>query len=1092
MTEDIWAKSVGEDNQQHSIECVVSGTGKNAEPKVEPMKKFMLADDLQDLFSSEGVVTDISALKDWVVTQLEPADKKNPEAPEQPAPDAHVVGQRPAASLAVSRLTSLTDEHDSFQIGKRYDPTCAPPPHSAFHPHARRPAASPVSTPPEARRPAASPVSTPPEARTSPYFTIAASPSAASPFAHSAGPMPTTPIGLAAGVADAVVEEPPAPVESGCFVTESRPQLAVLPKRPHLTCEKGLDCIVKLSTDDAATAKHATITSLSKQVADAKNKLKCANLAGVLPILDVEVTILNAFADYAENQCLPSADKKKKVKQGTQPAKKTCDSELMYDSLIIFETRRVKTGLYVLRSVWECRLEHVFHLDCSGKSNTSSMRYMLSTTKAGDKESRILTLMDLMVRGVPQHATMEIQTSAVENIFSHALAKSFATDAIYLFAKELELVDSILNEELLEQLRVLLVLCKPETAGRNAINDALGKCQKNRDGIYHDIRFQKKGTALKTAAAKHCGQLLGQSLAVSKASKLDEALASLPHTFDPANKSVAETRAMYEEISAQAQGNAAFTSQHAETLGKYDTIAHDIRNDWRAHASIALEKIVLGLGNAANAHDSDVLADVETVENVRQLLTKEANHQLTNITDQLGKLQDDVDFVNRHIAYVKLHTAIANAMATPSAELLAHAASVYTESRSVAWRDADLVNRVGKVHTLYRNTVHNSLFVKVLDGHVDALATLADSVLPMDRFRDFADVLSSEQPLHMHFSFFASLPLGAKPGFDSTEFSSKFLDHASNIRVLATLSSLTAEEVCQLFHSQSVHHNIVGSMEVLKHVCDVVSLMCPIAVLPQPSFCSDNLRGKTKEAQEYVSAYISNLDSHSKCIRLYRDSRTSISGIVACGNIHAAFEAECAKSMSSPLPITGEWRPISTPSFGDLSALVPGINSWYMAYLVKLAKSVTDTLNELVGYVSDMRGEVENFKRAHASFEDLPTAAFTELLDSHKFMRNNSQYASALQTLSHHLKDKLADVNLVRESLVRSAVTLSSQAKETVGFLFCCMALSDKASKPGFAKNTLLQVDSFKVSIDASLLARVRQASTASAAVPAPAPTQPA
>jgi hypothetical protein len=163
-----------------------------------------------------------------------------------------------------------------------------------------------------------------------------------------------------------------------------------------------------------------------------------------------------------------------------------------------------------------------------------------------------------------------------------------------------------------------------------------------------------------------------------------------------------------------------------------------------------------------------------------------------------------------------------------------------------------------------------------------------------------------------------------------------------------------------------------------------------------------------------------------------------------------------------------------------------------MAYLVKLAKSVTDTLNELVGYVSDMRGEVENFKRAHASFEDLPTAAFTELLDSHKFMRNNSQYASALQTLSHHLKDKLADVNLVRESLVRSAVTLSSQAKETVGFLFCCMALSDKASKPGFAKNTLAQIDSFKVSIDASLLARVRQASTASAAVPAPAPTQPA
>ena len=73
MTEDNWAKSVSEDNQQHSIECV------------EPMKKFMLADDLQDLFSSEGVVSDVSALKDWVVTKLESADKKKTDAPEHTA-----------------------------------------------------------------------------------------------------------------------------------------------------------------------------------------------------------------------------------------------------------------------------------------------------------------------------------------------------------------------------------------------------------------------------------------------------------------------------------------------------------------------------------------------------------------------------------------------------------------------------------------------------------------------------------------------------------------------------------------------------------------------------------------------------------------------------------------------------------------------------------------------------------------------------------------------------------------------------------------------------------------------------------------------
>jgi hypothetical protein len=101
MTEDIWAKSVGEDNQQHSIECVVPGTGKKAEPKVEPMKKFMLADDLQDLFSSEGVVTDISALKDWVVTQLEPADKKNPEAPEHTAAAVAAEAAAGAATAAV-------------------------------------------------------------------------------------------------------------------------------------------------------------------------------------------------------------------------------------------------------------------------------------------------------------------------------------------------------------------------------------------------------------------------------------------------------------------------------------------------------------------------------------------------------------------------------------------------------------------------------------------------------------------------------------------------------------------------------------------------------------------------------------------------------------------------------------------------------------------------------------------------------------------------------------------------------------------------------------------------------------------------------
>ena len=91
----------------------------------------------------------------------------------------------------------------------------------------------------------------------------------------------------------------------------------------------------------------------------------------------------------------------------------------------------------------------------------------------------------------------------------------------------------------------------------------------------------------------------------------------------------------------------------------------------------------------------------------------------------------------------------------------------------------------------------------------------------------------------------------------------------------------------------------------------------------------------------------------------------------------------------------------------------------YMSYTEQVSSSVSGTLNALCTLMSDMQSAVASFRSSHTSFEQVSASEFVAVLESHQYMRSISQCASALQTISFHLEQNCADVNLAKATLAK-------------------------------------------------------------------------
>ena len=118
MTDATWGKLVSGTTQHHAMECVVSSNNKVGE-KLEPMSKYSPSADVESVVSSDGVVNDVSSLRNILQGLMKTPDAE-PGVQQEPSVHSHVVGVCHASvDDSVSRLTSLCDDDDYFQVGRR-------------------------------------------------------------------------------------------------------------------------------------------------------------------------------------------------------------------------------------------------------------------------------------------------------------------------------------------------------------------------------------------------------------------------------------------------------------------------------------------------------------------------------------------------------------------------------------------------------------------------------------------------------------------------------------------------------------------------------------------------------------------------------------------------------------------------------------------------------------------------------------------------------------------------------------------------------------------------------------------------------------
>ena len=95
--------------------------------------------------------------------------------------------------------------------------------------------------------------------------------------------------------------------------------------------------------------------------------------------------------------------------------------------------------------------------------------------------------------GIPEHEVVEIQTCAIEEKLGTSLAKNYSNDDIDQLVNKFKCVDKILNDKVTEQLVTMTTLLHPQDASREELNTTLIQC-KGTTGIYHELRYQRKGS----------------------------------------------------------------------------------------------------------------------------------------------------------------------------------------------------------------------------------------------------------------------------------------------------------------------------------------------------------------------------------------------------------------------------------------------------------------------------------------------------------------------------------------------------------------------------------------------------------------------
>ena len=957
---------------------------------------------------SPGIFTCIAAIKNLVQskqTAETPTDASNTASDEK-----SVVGSRCAVKFEIDP-TGLFDDDD--QIGgfnlRRADGT--------DNTGRKRSAAASTARvmPPKVVLHGCVPSSDPSTANLNAQFAGAAPPASEQAPAVTpspSGPPPPSPKPPAPSH-DATPSIPPediAPVVRNEDFMENMKSTAVsLPQRPQTTITTILKFVDKISTDDLQTVKEKPVEAATEKVDEIVTKFS-ANIRH--PDLFASFSdVLKHLARFATANVVTNTASK----SGKPGNDKRADFPVMYAAIIAWENHCVKIGVYAYRATYEACFESMFDSDDGSitVSDPSRVTLVLSPGSSG-KACSLLALGDLVARDVPEHLILDMQMECMERKMADAMRKGWSNEVLTSYLNLFKPVPD-LHERMTDQLTTLDALLFAQSRPRKSVSDALSKCRTQDHGIYHQLRYQRKGGELRKAAAGVCEGAVVTHLNVSKADKLQELLDKASVECNSDDASWPTIWVQYQELRSKTQGNDTSQLTYKPLFDSWTAASRKVALNCVGKIQAVIEPVLLDMLSKPSAKSAaSALTLLKEAGDPRAERLKSAVGELTAMPAKLW-VRSALCFIETIPCGIKL----ANDESTLAITSLSEAADKASE-----WfgniKDPSLKAKAELHAGSCRAQIDKSMSRLLLSGTttiasalsqvfgpqfqsltVDRITAAPAAVPPPAKKRKSGDAADSAQIL--------TLAVGTS---ELPRASSEVKTAATEIVSLCQLRGVSKDRIAAVISSSRLSARSLAGMQLLG---DIVA--CLISIASHAKCESTGRLGfdiATLSSQKTADASLTAIEAQLavritefRCVKTAIDSMTRTT---KAGNVlkHLSQTQESSLDLSATPVELKNW------SMERAQEFFGAIQKWHAASTEAVCAQVSSLVTSLTENALQICGILQEFKTANPGPHYDKTAAKT-MINTNPRVTHASSYVFVLLKLKP-LQAKFAEFHLMTDS----------------------------------------------------------------------------
>lgn len=753
---------------------------------------------------------------------------------------------------------------------------------------------------------------------------------------------------------------PPAPVEnSKNFLTAVMLACAHLPSRPTKSLEPATGIIEKLANASLATVKLTQVSGAKSKVEDVLEKHR-ANIVDAT-LVEALVDVLQSVSDFVENNIVintaaskPGGNKTKKQK--TSATIKQGDFKVLLRCITQWEVHNIEVGTYAYRVVYETGFNAAFNAeDGSLCVEECDLTKILSEDMGGTKD--LLSLGDLKVRGVPDFEVLDIQISCVESKVAEALRRDYS-DATCLSYLKATLAVKDLTHKLQEPLLALQTLILHKSEPRQQVSEVLTACRTNSDGIWHHIRYQKKGIDLRKDAASSCGTQAGAHLCVRKVEQLRTLIGNHSSTCDCSDAVWENVHDVFKEITEQTKDNASFKQQYADVFKLKEQCMPRLVSHFRQTVQLDLESTLVVLHNES---------DEKNVVNVSKMAVNAIQMKTDPLLKKMSRMMGDYDiapardWVKAHISYALIHQDLLAVKQAPAS----------TTARQLE----PLLMSLDKSRPLETDAIFNDAFKSRATGFRESVRTLIDETM---QARIIAHASTLEVAITTIFNgspveFLPeclAMPLSCPTHkiftLQSVEAAASHVADISTasaeLSALCAIPNYPRSAVVQHLVKANVHYKFIGGVLMISDLVQALLGINTYAVaLKGPLVINEAAFTSKAECTKACSAFIAAVVNVMQCLRTVTTTSSLLAQKARIGNKCKALEIAASEVKQSTT-----WIPSTTwGSYDNMLSFNNALGSFLENAKSSMSETVSNVMLNLVSRVETILSSIVDFQKAN-------------------------------------------------------------------------------------------------------------------------------